>query len=86
VYPAQSNRHGFEGEMMTDKLVKSDICRIRDDIATILMAVTSMKNEISKSDLNDFTRHNLERHMKEIMANLNFITVILIGLANEEGV
>jgi hypothetical protein len=69
--------------MMPEKMDRSDICRLRDDVANILWAVTSMKNEIEKSDLNSYARQNLERHMKEIMDNLNFTIVILRGLTAE---
>jgi hypothetical protein len=69
---------------MAEKLDSHDICRLRDDVATILMAVTSMKNDIAKSDMKEYARVNMENHMQDIIDNLNFLIVILMGLAKEE--
>jgi hypothetical protein len=69
---------------MAERLDRHDVCRLRDDIATILMAVTSMKTEVTKSDMKDYAKLNMERHMENIIDNLNFLIVILLGMAKEE--
>jgi hypothetical protein len=66
-----------------EKMDSHDLCRLRDDIATILMAVTSMKHEVEKSDITEYAKKNLLQHYQRVIEDLNFIIVIMLGLAHE---
>jgi len=68
-----------------EKMDSHDLCRLRDDISTILLAVTSMKTEVDKSDISEYAKKNLLQHYEHVLQDLNFIVVIIIGLTHERG-
>jgi hypothetical protein len=47
------------------------------------MAVTSMKHEVEKSDITEYAKKNLLLHYQRVVEDLNFIIVIMLGLAHE---
>ena len=67
-----------------DKLDRHDMCRIRDDAATMLMAISAMKREIEESDLNEYVKKNMMEHYQHIIEHLNMIILIIRGATSPE--
>lgn len=67
-----------------ERMDRHDLCRIRDDVATILMAVQSMKKEVEQSDLTEHVKKNMLKHIQGTIDELNFIIVIVMGLTQPE--
>ena len=63
-----------------EQMDRHDLCRIRDDVATILMAVQSMKKEVEQSDLKEYIKKNMLEHFDGTIEELNFIIVIVMGI------
>ena len=62
--------------MITEKMDRHDLAQMRDDIAAILLAVSSMKSQINKSDMADWAKKQMVHHFQEIEENLNFQMVL----------
>lgn len=61
-----------------------NLAGMRDDIGTLLMAIKTMRGEVSKSGIRAHAKRNLENHYQNVIDELTFVLIILKGL-DEEG-
>ncbi len=57
-----------------------DLCRMRDDVATMMLAVTSMKEEAQTSGLDQDARDRLVGHFQHMLDDMGSSIVIIKGL------